>query len=262
MRSGSGSQRREGICSQTLSPTATIRSSNQIGMTLVECLVATAIGAVIAAGLCHALLTYQSGYLSQTVRIDRDQQARFALDLMVEELQVAERVVRGSGCAEPGVRIDEARLSFAANLYDRTTALREPASAGQGNIVVTTGPTLDPNDLIMLVDVADPSDPSDDVAECLKVAQRTGDQVILSAPLTRSYPAGTRISVSNWVSYALDARRGRLMRTQDGASQRVAQEVAIFSASAEGPAIVLRIEMRPANPGVAPAAWRRVITDR
>jgi hypothetical protein len=217
---------------------------------------------VIAAGLCHALLTYQSGYLSQTARIDRNQQARFALDLMAEELQVAERVARGPGCAGPGVHIGEARLSFAANLYDRTTALRELASAGQRNIAVMTGPTLDPNDLIMLVGVADPSDPSDDVAECLKVVQRTGDQVILETPLTRSYPSGTRVSVSNSVTYVLDARRGRLMRTQDGASQRVAQEVAIFSASAEGPGIVLRIEMRPANPGVAPAVWRRVIANR
>ena len=243
-------------------PTATIRAASQRGMTLVECVVSTAIGAVIAAGLCHALLTYQFGYQSQTARIDRDQQARFALDLMVEELRVAERVVRGSGCAEPGVHIDEARLSFAANLYDRATALREEASAGQRRIVVATGPTLDPNDFIMLVDVADPSDPSDDVAECLKVAQRTGDQVTLEMPLTRVYPAGTRVSVSNQVSYALDARRGRFMRTQDGASQRVAQEVAVFSAGAEGPAIVLRIEMRPANPGVAPAVWRRVIANR
>jgi hypothetical protein len=84
----------------------------------------------------------------------------------------------------------------------------------------------------------------------------------METSLTRSYPAGTRVSVSNRVTYALDARRGRLMRTQDGASQRVAQEVAVFSAGAEGPAIVLRIEMRPANPGVAPAVWRRVIADR
>ena len=243
-------------------PMVTIRSSTQLGMTLVECLVSTAIGAAIAAGLCHALLTYQSGYQGQTARIDRDQQARFALDLMVEELRVAERVVRGSGCAEPGVHIDEAHLSFAANLYDRATVLREAVSAGQRRIVVAMGPTPDPNDFIMLIDVADRGDPSDDVAECLKVAQRTGDQVVLGAPLTRSYPVGTRVSVSNQVTYALDARRGRLMRTQDGASQRVAQEVAIFSASAEGPAIVLRIEMRPANLGVAPAVWRRVIADR
>jgi len=243
-------------------PTATIRSASQRGMTLVECLVATAIGGLIAAGLCHALLTYQSGYLSQTARIDRDQQARFALDLMTEELQVAERVVRGSGCAEPGVHIDEARLSFAANLYDRTTTLREPASAGQRSIVVATGATLDPNDLIVLVGVADAADPSDDVAECLKVLERTGDEVTLETPLTRAYPAGTRVSVSNQVTYALDARRGRLMRTQDGASQRIGQEVAAFSANAEGPAIVLRLEMRPANPGVAPVVWRRVIADR
>jgi Tfp pilus assembly protein PilW len=231
-------------------------------MTLVECLVSTAIGGLIAAGLCHVLLTYQSGYQSQTTRIDHDQQARFALDLMAEELQVAERVVRGSGCAEPGVHIGDARLSFAANLYDRTTALREPASAGQRNIVVATGATLDPNDLIMLVGVADASDPSDDVAECLKVAQRTGDQVILSDLLTRSYPSGTRVSVSNSVTYVLDARRGRLMRTQDGASQRIGQEVVAFLANAEGPAIVLRIEMRPVNPGVAPVVWRRVIANR
>lgn len=243
-------------------PTVTTRSSNQLGMTLVECLVSTAIGGLIAAGLCHVLLTYQSGYQSQTTRIDHDQQARFALDLMAEELQVAERVARGPGCAEPGVHIGDARVAFAANLYDRTTALREPASAGQRNIAVTTGPTLDPNDLIMLVGVADPSDPSDDVAECLKVAQRTGEQVTLETSLTRSYPAGTRVSVSNRVTYALDARRGRLMRTQDGASQRVAQDVAVFSAGEEDPAIVLRIEMRPANPGVAPAVWRRVIADR
>lgn len=245
-----------------MSPMATIRAADQRGMTLVECLVSTAIGAVIAAGLCHALLTYQFGYQSQTARIDRDQQARFALDLMVEELRVAERVIRGSGCAEPGVHIGDARVAFAANLYDRTTALREPTSAGQRHITVAAGPTLDPNDLIMLVGVADRWDPSDDVAECLKVVQRTGDTVTLETPLTRSYPSGTRVSVSNQVTYALDARRGRLMRTQDGASQRVAQEVAVFSAGEEDPAIVLRIEMRPANLGVEPAVWRRVIANR
>jgi hypothetical protein len=38
--------------------------------------------------------------------------------------------------------------------------------------------------------------------------------------------------------------------------------VAVFSAGEEDPAIVLRIEMRPVNPGVAPAVWRRVIADR
>ena len=117
-------------------PTAAIRAANQRGMTLVECLVSTAIGGLIAAGLCHVLLTYQSGYQSQTTRIDHDQQARFALDLMVEELRVAERVVRGSGCAEPGVHIGEARVAFAANLYDRATVLREAVSAGQRRIVV------------------------------------------------------------------------------------------------------------------------------
>ncbi|MEO5657774.1 MAG: prepilin-type N-terminal cleavage/methylation domain-containing protein [Nitrospiria bacterium] len=237
----------------------TNRWRSQHGMTLVECVVSVAISSLIAAGVCQTLLAYQSGYHRQTTRVDRDQQARFALDLMVEEARVAERVARGPGCAEPGLHLDDARLSFAANLYERTTVLREPVSSGRRSMVVAAGALLDHRDRILLIGIGDPADPSDDVAECLKVAGRAGDQVDLETPLIHSYPTGTRISVSNQVTYTLDARRGRLMRAQDGASQRVAQDVAAFSARVEGAAIVLRLEMR-AKPGDAPAAWRRLMT--
>lgn len=237
----------------------TTRRRNQHGMTLVECVISVAIGSLITAGVCQTLLAYQSGYHRQTARVDRDQQARFALDLMAEEARVAERVAQGPGCAEPGLHLDDARLSFAANLYERTTVLREPVSSGRRSVVVAAGTIFDAHDRIMLVGIGDPADPSDDVVECLKVADRAGDQIDLETPLARSYPTGTRVAVSNQVTYALDDRRGRLMRVQDGASQRVAQDVAAFSAKAEGTAIVFRLEMR-AKPGDAPAAWRRLIT--
>jgi hypothetical protein len=236
----------------------------QRGTTLVECLIATGIGVALVAVFGHTLLTHQAAYRDQLARLDITQQADFALTLITDELRTAVQVIHGEGCPEPGVQIQNSQISFAANLYDHTTELREQAPSTQGSFVVRSSTVFEVNDVVMIVGVGDPADPSDDVAECRAIEEIVGDRVTLHDPLSRSYPLGSPVSVLNRVRYVYDAHRGRLMRSQDGSSQRIAQGVTAFSVEGEGPTIVVSLGLRASNPAVLSRTWQRrvVLEDR
>ena len=229
----------------------------QHGTTLVECLLATGIGVALVAVFVHTLLAHQAAYRDQIVRLDTTQQADFALALMADELRTAVQAIHGQGCPEPGVQVQSAQISFAANLYDHTTELREQAPVAQGSLVVRSSSVFEVNDLVMIVGVGDPADPSDDVAECRAIEEIVGDRVTVHGTLTRSYPLGSSVSVLNRVRYSYDAGRGRLMHSQDGASQRIAQGVTAFSVVEEGPTIVVSLGLRGSNPAHPFMTWQR-----
>jgi Tfp pilus assembly protein PilW len=236
----------------------------QRGTTLVECLIATGIGVALVAVFGHTLLTHQAAYRDQLARLDTTQQADFALTLITDELHAAVQVIHGEGCPEPGGQIQNSQISFAANLYDHTTELREQAPSAQSNLVVRASSVFEVNDLVMIVGVGDPADPSDDVAECREIDEIVDDRVTVHDPLSRSYPLGSPVSVLNRVRYVYDAHRGRLMRSQDGSSQRIAQGVTAFSVEGEGPTIVVSLGLRASNPAVRSRTWQRrvVLEDR
>ncbi|MBI3606435.1 MAG: hypothetical protein HY207_00535 [Nitrospirae bacterium] len=231
----------------------------QQGTTLVECLLATGIGVALVAMFVHALWTHQAAYRDQLARLDTTQQADFALAMMADELRIAVQAIHGQGCPEPGVQVQSAQISFAANLYDHTTELREQAPVAQGSLVVRSSSVFEVNDLVMIVGVGDPADPSDDVAECRVIEQIVGDRVTVRGTLTRSYPLGSAVFVLNRIRYSYDALRGRLMRSQDGASQRIAQGVRVFSIGREGRTIVVSLGLRALNPAAPSPTWQRRI---
>ncbi len=231
----------------------------QHGTTLLECLVASAIAVALAGGFCSALLGAQSSYRGQTGRLALSQQAQFALDFLVDELRMAVWADRGLDCPNPGVQLAEARVSFLANLYDRNAHLSQAASAAQSRLVFAPR-VFEPNDAVEIVDVRDPADPSDDVAECRRVIEAGAGGVTVDRPLTRSYPAGSQVHALNAVSYALDERNGRLMRSQDGTSQRVAQEIESFSLAWSDRTLTIRIGMKRRQPNNAPVRAERWIT--
>lgn len=226
--------------------------SGERGTSLVELLVATSIGLGLAALLGHTMTAYQIHYHHAVTRIDGDQQAHGALALMADELDTLLAMPASTTCPPGGVRVTEGGVEFAANLYDRSAILRNNVAAGLSELVVVADGSFEAGDLVMIVEVNDPTDPGDDVADCLRIAAVNADQWALEHALARSLPAGTRVVLVNRVTYALD-RLGRLMRTQDGGTQRIAQGVEAFDPRLDGNVLVVRLGMRRA------ADWTRRI---
>jgi len=137
-------------------------------------------------------------------------------------------------------------VEFAANLYDRSTALRDDAPVGRSALMVASASAFEAGDLVMMVNVNDPMDPGDDVADCARIAAISANQWEIEPALVRSFPAGSQVTLVNRVTYALD-RVGRLMRTQDGGTQRIAQNVAAFDARLDGAALVVRLAVSQAS---------------
>jgi hypothetical protein len=144
------------------------------------------------------------------------------------------------------VHIVDGRVEFAANLYDRSTSLREDAPAGRNEVVVASVGWFEAGDLVMVVNVNDPTDPGDDVADCARITAISADQWTLAHALPRSFSAGSQVALVNRVTYALD-RLGRLMRTQDGGTQRIAQDVVAFDVRLDGAALLVRLAVRHAS---------------
>lgn len=228
------------------------RVPGQRGSSLLELLTATSIGLSLAALLGYTVTAFQADYRRSVTRIGGDQQARFALALLADELDALLDVPPSATCPPPGVQIETGRVEFTANLYGRTTRLRGVASPGGLEIAVEPGGTFEAGDLVMIVDVKAPQDPGDDLAECVRIADIATGRWTLQSPLPGAFPAGSPVALVNRVVYALD-RVGRLMRTQDGGTQRVAQDVEAFHARLDGASVVVRLALRPAS------AWTRRI---
>lgn len=220
---------------------------SQRGGSLVELMVAMVIGLSLLALFGHTVTTFQVDYRRSVTRIDGDQQAHLALALLADELDALVHVLpSATTCPAAGVRVDAGRVEFAANLYDRVSRLVEPAVSGRQAVVVEAGKEFKTGDLVMLIDVVNPDDPGDDRAECLRIADKETEGWILERPLQEAFPAGSPVALVNRVVYARD-RQGRLMRTQDSGTQRVAQDVQVFDTRRDGASLVVSLAVRGAS---------------
>ncbi|MFZ5876896.1 MAG: PilW family protein [Nitrospirota bacterium] len=225
------------------------------GASVVELLVATAAGLIVAALCGHALFLSQASYRSAATRIDRDQHAQFALALIGAEVGAVVDAQTSTGCPSRGIRITPGRMEFSANLYDRHTVLRDAALSGSWEAVVAAGDAVEAGDTVMLTDPGEGHDPSDDVSHCARIASRSMDRLRLEAALPRAFPAGSPVALVNRVMYRLDGQ-ARLMRTQDGGTQRIADHVVGFEAEQAGRLLTIRLSMQD-----LPTRLRRIMVE-
>jgi hypothetical protein len=213
------------------------------GASVVELLVATAVGLVLAALCGQSFALSQSSYRAAATRIDRDQHAQFALALIAAEVGAAiDPPISTTGCPTRGIQITQGRMEFSANLYDRHTELRAPVSPGSMDVVVA-GTAVEAGDTVMLTDLGEFHDPADDTSHCARIVAISGDRLTLDAALPRSFPTESPVTLVNRVTYRLDAQ-GRLMRTQDGGTQRVADHVVGFDVEQAGRLLTIRLTMQ------------------
>lgn len=219
-------------------------SRGERGTSLIELLVATSVGLGLAALLGHTVTIYQTGYHRAVTHVSGAQQAQFALSLMADEVGALLQAPASTTCPVSGVRIADGRLEFSANLYDRSTTIREGALVGRSEVVAETSGSFEAGDLVMVTNLNEPTDPGDDVTDCLRIADvDAGGRWTLDGPLTRALPIGSPVALVNRVAYTLD-RQNRLMRTQDAGTQRIAQGVDAFDIQNDGATLMLTLTMR------------------
>ncbi|MFZ5861832.1 MAG: PilW family protein [Nitrospirota bacterium] len=229
--------------------------TSERGATAVELLAATASGLLLAALCSHTFLVSHATYRSAAARMDRDQRAQFALALISAEVGALLDASASTGCPDRGIRIATGRMEFSANLYDRDTALAAPASVGSREVMVDAGSVVEVGDMVQITDPGDLADPSDDAAECAVIEDTAGDRLTLTSALARSFPAWSPAVLLNRVTYRLDGQ-GRLMRTQDRGTQRIADQVAGFDAAQDGRLLTLRLTMQD-----GPTLIRRLLVE-
>jgi hypothetical protein len=226
-----------------LTHTFRVGRSSERGASVVELLVATAMGLTLAALCGQAVALSQASYRSAATRIDRDQHAQFALALIGAEVEAVVDAATSTGCPSPGIQITPGRMEFSANLYDRHTALRDAAPSGNLDAVVFAGGEFEVGDTVMLTDPGEPGDPSDAVSHCARIAGIAGDRLTLETALPRAFASGSRVVLVNRVTYRLDGQ-ARLMRTQDGGTQRIADHVVGFKVEQTGRLLTIRLTMQ------------------
>ena len=190
------------------------------GFTLVELLIALAIGAMMTAGV---LAIFQSG-LSQvghaTSLEDAQSSARVGLDEMVTELRLVGSYWTGVTGAGNAITVaTPSSLTFMADVdgdtlngttettltsASTTTTLTVSANAGAFNTYATSAA----NDYAYVA--------AGGVREVRPVASVAGSVVTLSSALVNAYPAGSVVRSIEKVSYVFDAAAKTLARTIGG----------------------------------------------
>jgi hypothetical protein len=226
------------------------------GASAVELLVATATGLALAAVCGQAFSVSHATYRSAVTKLDRDQQAQSALAVIAAEVGAIVDVARSTECPSRGIQIAPGRMEFSANLYDRDTLLLDAASSGSRDVVVATRDVFEPGDVVRVTDPGELDDPSDDMSQCARIATISIDRLTLETALARSFPARSPVVLVNRVTYRLDGY-ARLMRTQDGGAQRIADHVVGFDVEQAGRLLTIRLTMQD-----VPTRLRRLVVDR
>jgi hypothetical protein len=213
------------------------------GASIVELLIATTAALVLAALCGQTFAAYHTAYRSAVTRINHVQQAEFAIALISAELESIIDGPGSTGCPDPGLQLAAGRMAFSANLYDRSAAIHETAPAGARDLIVEPGSAFEAGDVVRLTNVGVVADPSDDVSQCVRIITMDGDHILGDSVLIRSFPKDSPVTLVNRVLYRLD-EAGRLMRTQDGGTQRIANDIRGFDVSVEGRLLTIELRMR------------------
>lgn len=177
---------------------------NQSGHCLSELLLATALGTVVLAGSLEALNLVHAQAVQQQRVMTGQQDMRVGLEVFEQEVRMASAVAISTAGAD--------RLEFSANIHALETTLSVTVAAGQTILPVQDGAGWGQGKSVRVCGVGG--------CESHRLAQPGQlQELVLSEPLSRLFPAGASVEVMNRVAYYIrpdDAGRVRLMRMIDG----------------------------------------------
>ena len=184
-----------------------------VGVTLMELMVAMAAGLVVLGATFQAVIHFQQQYEKQHVRAVRHQDLRLSLELLEQELRMA-------GSESISVATQE-EVHFTANVHDLMTTVTTTAMVGQSTISVEDGRGWNAGKTIVICAVM--------LCETFTLARDSQRSLLfLSTPLSHTIPAAASVSVTNHVRYYTHRDEGgdlNLMRMVDGGASLLVDDI-------------------------------------
>ncbi len=199
------------------------RPDGERGTSLVEAMVAAALGAIVIGAALDVFVTHHGHFRTQRTKAELQQDLRGGVHLLASELRLA-----GSGAspAQPfltAVATDE--ITFRANVNEVRGTLVTAAFAGQDWLMVRPGSGWRKGKTIVVCGAPE-------CEEQVLAQDGTSGRLVFTGYLTRDFPAGSRVEVVNRVRYYLnrrDLQNFKLMREVDRGANPLIEHVEEFS---------------------------------
>jgi prepilin-type N-terminal cleavage/methylation domain-containing protein len=208
------------------------RERNDQGFTVLEILIAVAIGTIILLGLYALLETGQSTTSRGEQKLEIQQAARAGLDTMVRDLRMA-----GSGVPNPQDYANPP-AAFTAGTADSISFLADPLNA---NTVLTAN--APPGTTVISLDSTtsfaaggtiyifgnDGASPPANCWETRVIASKTGTSLTLDAGLSNSYIAGSQVAQPRTYAYDLQGTTLRRDAGDGNGAQPLAENISAMT---------------------------------
>ncbi len=260
-------------------------TDDQAGITFIEVMISLGIMSVTAMAAVELLADHIHHLSRQEAAVERRQEGRAALAVLVRELSAAGFPSAPDPLCHAmvdGIEVGPSSVRFLANLYGVATALTAPAAAGDtavqipdnarinlDGLSVSPGSAFAPNDAVYLYDPGRAEVADDDRVECHRLdrAGRSGLIPLAAGDrIRRPFPSGARLQVVNLVQYAYAPSTRQLIRTVDGGAQSVADQVASAEFGLREGRMTAKIilDSRPSLDGhsTAGAVWQTLVAMR
>jgi len=198
----------------TRSPICVLRSEQEeCGTTLIELLIATAVGFIILSASWQTLSFLHRQFSLQQASLSRQQDLRLGLEVLEQEIHQAE--------AEFVSLMGSEEIEFGANANSLVTTISAPAAPGATSIRVDDGRGWTERKTIVVS--------WNDQSEVMTLA-RDGQRTLLTLaqPVGTSIPTGASVSVRNRIRYYSkydDQGNKRLLRMVDGGASVLVGDV-------------------------------------
>ena len=197
--------------------------SQERGTSLLETMVAAALGAVIIGAALEVFVTHHGHFRGQRTKAELQQEIRGGVHLLASELRLAGAGALADQPALTAMSPDE--VAFRANVNDVSGTLVAAATAGQDWVQVHRGTGWAKGKTVVLCGPMG-------CEEHLLIRDGSSGRLVLSGRLAKDYPAGSRVEVVNRVRYYLnrnDPKNGKLMREVDRGANPLIEHVEEFS---------------------------------
>jgi hypothetical protein len=227
---------------------------SEIGTSLLELMVASAVGLIILAAAIQSLSLFKRQFSNQQSRLAQQQDVRLSLELLEQEIHLTE--------SDALSVMGQDEIEFGANINGLSTTVALAVGTGQTTVPVEDGRGW-PKGKIIVVCWSDRCD--------AMLLARDGQRASLtvSQPITTAIPAGASVTVRNTVRYYSnkdDNGTLRFLRQVDGGASVLVGEirqVRFFYWTEQGrpanrPGLVRLITVEIGLPGRASVAVRDI----
>jgi hypothetical protein len=189
--------------------------SGERGVSLLETMVAAALGTIIVGAAADVFVTHDKQFIGQKTKAELQQDIRGGIGLMATELRLASHILKA----------ESNEVAFEANVNNVQGALTATGITGQTSLQVVAGPGWTKGKSLVLCSVL--------VCQAhLLEKDGTSGRLTVSPWLDKEFPIGSGVEVINRVRYYLSRTRPdnlKLMREVDQGANPLIEHVEAFA---------------------------------